>query len=165
MISLRILERIARKGTAILALPARSVLSLPEPETAIHPFESRNVHPDLPPKVRALFDDGHYAEATFEACKYLDQFVGKHAPGLKSGERRMMEAFNEASPVICLTALATETERDEQRGYKFLFAGTMIAIRNPRGHDVSVLDGPDTCMDHLGIISTLLRRLNSAGLN
>lgn len=75
----------------------------------------------------------------------------------------MMEAFTETSPRIQLTAMTTESEADEQRGYKFLFAGTMVAIRNPRGHNHSMVDDPGTCLDHLGLVSALLRRLNQAG--
>jgi len=128
-----------------------------------HPFELRDVHPDLPPKVRKLFDDGHYPESTFEACKYLDNFVGRYAPKTKAGEKRMMDAFAETNPIIQLTGLTDQTEIDEQRGYRFLFAGTMVAIRNPRGHQDSGVDDPLTCLDHLAIVSTLLRRLNKAG--
>lgn len=130
-----------------------------------HQFELRDVYPDFPKKVRKLFDDGNYAEATFEACKYLDNFVGKHAPKTKSGERRMMDAFAESNPTIQLTPLSSDSELDEQRGYRFLFAGTMVAIRNPRGHEDSFIDDPFTCLDHLALISILLRRLNKAGYN
>jgi uncharacterized protein (TIGR02391 family) len=135
------------------------------PEAEAHPFDARNVYPGFPAKVRKLFDDGYYSDATFTACKYLDTFVGKHATGTKAGEARMMAAFNESSPLIQLNPLSTETEKDEQRGYKFLFAGTMIAIRNPRGHDPDPTDDPDTCLDHLGMISALLRRLRRAGFH
>ena len=128
-----------------------------------HQFEARDVYPDFPKKVKSLFDDGHYAEATFEACKFLDNFVGKHAPKTKAGERRMMEALSEVSPLIQLTGLTNPSEIDEQRGYKYLFAGTIVAIRNPRGHQDSITDDPFTCLDHLGLISMLLRRLNKAG--
>jgi len=131
---------------------------------ATHPFEQREISPDLPPKVRILFDDGHFAEAAFEALKYLDSLVGKAAPGAKAGEARMMAAFNEAAPLISLTPLSTDSERDEQRGYKFLFAGAIIGIRNPRGHEYSVVDSPDLCLDHLSIASALLRRLQRAGV-
>lgn len=156
-------ERIARDSIKLqqLATPDGSTL-LQRPQME-HPFESRNVHPDLPRKVRNLFNDGHFAEATFEACKFLDYFVGKHIAKSKSGEARMTEAFKEQSPLIRLNALDTDSAVDEQRGYKFLFAGTMVAIRNPRGHQHSVEDDPDTCLDHLGLVSTLLRRLNQAG--
>lgn len=163
MSKLAIFERIARTVSHYRALPARVVAALPAPEQPQHEFDRRNVHPNLPKKVRTLFDDGHYAEATFEACKFLDSFVGRHAPKTKAGERRMMEALNEDSPVIELTPRSTDSEKDEQRGYKFLFAGTMIAIRNPRGHEHSLLDDPYTCLDHLGLVSMLLRRMNEAG--
>jgi hypothetical protein len=37
----------------------------PVDEAQLHPFDRRNIHPALPAKTRKLFDDGHYAEATF----------------------------------------------------------------------------------------------------
>jgi hypothetical protein len=40
----------------------------------------------------------------------------------------------------------------------------MAGIRNPRGHLPSVVDDPDTCLDHLSLCSMLLRRLEQAGL-
>jgi len=44
-------------------------------EQQLHPFDKRNIHPNLPTKVRTFFDNGHYPEATFEAFKYLDKVV------------------------------------------------------------------------------------------
>jgi len=162
--NLRFFERIVRNTSRLTALPAAEIKELSAALEQPHPFEVRNIHPDLPKKVKVLFDDGHYAEATFESCKYLDHFIGKHAPATKAGEARMMAAFSESSPIIKLTAMSNDSEKDEQRGYKFLFAGTMVAIRNPRGHEHSVIDDPGLCLDHLGLVSALLRRLNKAGL-
>jgi uncharacterized protein (TIGR02391 family) len=128
-----------------------------------HAFDARDVHPDLPKKVRDLFDDGYYAQATFEACKYLDNLIRKYAPNTKFGESRMMTAFKDEGPLIQLNPLTNESEKDEQRGYRFLFAGTMVAIRNPLGHEEVVDDDPFTCLDHLALVSTLIRRLDKAG--
>ena len=75
----------------------------------------------------------------------------------------MMKAFSEPSPPIELTPLANRSERNEQEGYKFLFAGSMAAIRNPRGHEVLVSESPDECLDHLSLASLLLRRLERSG--
>ena len=134
-----------------------------ENEGSLHAFDRRNVHPKLPKKVRAFFDDGHYAEATFEAFKYLDKVVQKHSKVGKSGEKLMMDAFNESKPVLRLTSLVGQSEIDEQRGFKFLFSGGVIAIRNPRGHEVDQVDDVDTCLDHLAFASLLIRRLEQAG--
>lgn len=128
-----------------------------------HPFELRNIHPTLPAEVLELFDNAHYCQATFEAFKYLDNEVRRHSELDKTGKALMMEAFRDKSPRIQLTALLTESEKNEQEGYKFLFSGAMIAIRNPRGHDHSIKDDIDTCLDHLSLASVLLRRLAAAG--
>ncbi|MFM0428996.1 TIGR02391 family protein [Paraburkholderia aspalathi] len=129
----------------------------------LHPFDRRNIHPKLPPKVRRLFDDGHCAEATFEAFKYIDKFVQAHSNVSESGMKLMMQVFDEAKPVIKLTALSNTSEIDEQKGYRFLFSGAVMAIRNPRGHEVNASDDPDTCLDHLTFASLLLRRLEQSG--
>jgi uncharacterized protein (TIGR02391 family) len=146
---------------------ARSVHSFsgggPADDAPVHPFDLRNIHPDLPGNVRQLFDDGHCAQATFEALKYLDRRVDNTAGAGASGEGLMLDAFKEKCPRIKLTPLATISDVDEQRGYKFLFAGAVAAIRNRRGHEL-VRDDPDTCLDHLGLVSMLMRRLDAAGV-
>jgi uncharacterized protein (TIGR02391 family) len=151
---------------------ARTLARLPETEPAaqpvvdtpfLHSFDTRNIHPSLPIKVKELFDDGHYAEATFHAFKYLDKEVQKHSGISESGFKLMMAAFDDANPKLRLTPLKTESEKDEQKGYRFVFAGGVQAIRNPRGHEYAVVDDPDICLDHLSFVSLLLRRLEAAG--
>jgi uncharacterized protein (TIGR02391 family) len=156
---LSLFERIARRAHQFTQL---------EPDTAVvhHPFDVRNIHPSLPPKVRKLFDDGHYAEATFEAFKYIDKLVSHHAGIKDSGHKLMMAAFDgdqPGQPKIQLTPLKEISEIDEQKGFRFVFAGSVWAIRNPRGHEYSVSDDVDTCLDHLSFISMLIRRLETAG--
>jgi uncharacterized protein (TIGR02391 family) len=131
--------------------------------TTLHAFDRRNVYPHFPAKVRRLFDDGHYAEATFEALKFVDKQVQKHSAVGETGFKLMMRVFDENNPVLRLTPLSTVSELDEQKGYRFLFSGGVLAIRNPRGHEVDVLDDPDTCLDHLSFASLLLRRLEQSG--
>jgi uncharacterized protein (TIGR02391 family) len=126
----------------------------------LHPFEDRNVHPDIDKITRKLFDDGHFAQATFEAFKFIDKKVQKLSKSKKFGKKLMMAAFNEESPLVKLTDLTSTSEIDEQEGYKFLFAGAVLAIRNPRGHEVAMHETPDQCLDHISLASLLLRRLN-----
>ncbi len=131
-------------------------------ETQLHPFDRRNMHDALPLKTRQLFDDGHYAEATFHAFKFLDKLVQKHSHLQKTGYKLMMEAFHESSGPLKLTPLIEQSEIDEQKGFQFLFAGSVWAIRNPRGHE-TLSDDPDMCLDHLAFASMLIRRLEQAG--
>jgi uncharacterized protein (TIGR02391 family) len=133
------------------------------PTAEDHPFESRNIHPVLPVGVRKLFDDGHYSQSTFEAFKFVDKEVAHLANSSESGFKLMMAVLSEASPNVKLTACGTVSEKDEQKGFQFLFAGSMLAVRNPRGHEYAVHDSPDECLDHLALASMLLRRLQAAG--
>ena len=138
----------------------------PAPKTAVqeHPFDVRRIHPTLPAAVRQLFNDGHYKDATFNAFVFLENEVRRHAPGIeRDGSGLMMSAFGGEKPTIALTALKTRTECSEQEGYKFLFAGALLAIRNPRGHESGLVDDAKLCLDHLTVVSMLLRRLELAG--
>ncbi len=76
----------------------------------------------------------------------------------------MMAAFDRNRALIKLTALSNLSEQDEQDGFRFIFAGGVQAIRNPRDHEHSVTDDPDICLDHLSFVSLLLRRLDQAGV-
>ena len=152
----QIFEAIARTASELAYVE-------PERTSPEHPFEQRNITPALPPVVRRLFDDGHYSQSTFEAYKYLDKEVARLAAVSQSGFNLMMSVLSETDPVVRLTPCITTSEKDEQKGYQFLFAGSTMAIRNPRGHQYAVRDSPDDCLDHLSLASMLLRRLEAAG--
>lgn len=124
-----------------------------------HPFDTRNMHTSVSAWCKKLFDDGHYQEAIFKAFKMIEVRVKRESGGKGVGFGLMMSAFDEANPSLKLTPLTNETEIDEQRGFRHLFAGAFPAIRNPRGHD-DVGDTIDDCLDHLSFASYLLRRLD-----
>jgi uncharacterized protein (TIGR02391 family) len=149
-------ERIVRKAGQFTE--ART-----DPAGGLHPFEERNLHPKLPSIVKQLFDNGHYSQAPFEAYKYVDKEIQRFSCLSTSGVKLMMQAFAVDTPMVKLTSLSTESEKDEQKGFQFLFAGTVLAIRNPRGHEYALSDSPDKCLDHLSLASLLLRRLEEAG--
>jgi uncharacterized protein (TIGR02391 family) len=161
--SLTRFERIARSAGALRGQSAEApALGGPDEQ---HPFETRNIHPDFPKKVRSLFDDGHPEQAVFEAFKYIEKEV-KRISGLrgKTGYALMMEAFNESKPSVHLNSLNTDSEIDEQRGFKSIFAGASAGIRNPRGHEVDMGDTPDEALDYLALASLLLRKLDAAAV-
>jgi uncharacterized protein (TIGR02391 family) len=145
-------EKIARIVGDLGTAPGESAVS------QIHPFDERNIHPQISVVSIKLFDDGHFSQATFEAFKFLDLQVKKLSKINDSGFKLMMAALSETNPKIKLTALSNQSEIDEQMGYKHVFAGAMSAIRNPRGHDINI-DPIDRCLDHLSFASVLLRRL------
>jgi uncharacterized protein (TIGR02391 family) len=132
-------------------------------ESYTHPFDARNINPKLQNVARELFDNGHYAQATFEVYKFIDKEIQKHSSIQETGFKLMMQAFGGNPPSISLTKMSNATDEDEQKGFQFLFAGSMLAIRNPRGHEYSIKDDIDLCLDHLGLASLLIRRLEETG--
>lgn len=150
-------EKIVRKAGDFTEAPEISIESS-------HPFDERNIHPGFPPIIRRLFDDGYYAQAVFEAYKYLETRVKQLAKKRRgNGYKLMMEVFDPKSPRIRLTNLATDSDIDIQDGYRFIFAGSIRAIRNPRGHDLEISDSVDECLDYLSLASLLLRKLDESG--
>lgn len=159
-------ERIARStAVAPLSVGVTAVGILDQDFDEPHPFETRNMHPDFPKTVRQLFDDGHWEQSVFEGFKFIEKEV-KRISRLrgKTGYPLMMDAFNENNAKIELNALSTDSEIDEQRGYKSIFAGAAAGIRNPRGHEIEIGDTPDEALDYLALASLLLRRLDAAGV-
>ncbi len=128
-----------------------------------HPFEQYAIHDSLPEKVKNLFDDGHYSESAFEAFKFVVHTVRELSGDSRDGKSLMLNALGTKNTLINLNNLSSQSEIDEQEGYSFIFAGSVIAIRNPRAHEHSVNDNPDKCLDHLILASILLRRLEEAG--
>jgi uncharacterized protein (TIGR02391 family) len=72
----------------------------------------------------------------------------------------MTDAFNDQNPKIKLNQLSTDSDRDEQGGFMELFAGAVTGIRNPRGHEVEIIDDPGAALDYLALASLLLRKLD-----
>src|SRR5688572_29283535 len=71
-------------------------------DAAAHPFDQRNVHPDLPADVRALFDNGHYSQASFEALKFLDEEIQRISGDPDFGRSLMMRMFGGTPPPLRL---------------------------------------------------------------
>src|SRR5579862_9342209 len=112
-------EAIAR-SVAHIAGPGRAVGPATE-APSLHPFDTRNIHPGLPAKVKTLFDDGHFPEATSLAFKFLDKKVNKISGIAKSGLKLMMDAFDGTPPKVKLNPLSLTGEVDKKKGYLFIF--------------------------------------------
>ncbi len=125
-----------------------------------HHFENRNIHPEIASVARKLFDSGHYPEATFEACKFLEERVGKLSNSNKIGHELMGKVFSVQKPILSLSNLSGKNRESEQRGFMNLFIGIMAGIKNPRSHKVGINEKIDQCLDHLSLVSMLMRKLD-----
>jgi len=111
---------------------------------------------------RELFKDGYYALAVEECCKCLANSVKERSgKGDKDGTDLMFTVFNEDKPVLALNKLRTTSEKDEQRGYKFMYVGMMCGIRNPRVHEHEYLDDAHIALEMIAFAQHLMHKLKS----
>lgn len=122
------------------------------------------LHPDILAVAEQLFRDGHKVAAVFEASKSVHNRV-KSMTGLSGdGAGLMGNAFKDDQPALVLADLTTQTGRDIQAGYRFLFMGSQQAIRNPAAHQQFGKMDDDEAFELLGLASHLMRKLDAASL-
>ena len=74
----------------------------------------------------------------------------------------MRHAFSEKTPVLKITAMESESERNEHNGYRDIFAGSMTGIRNPRAHEHELADRPEIALELLVLANHLICKIDNA---
>jgi uncharacterized protein (TIGR02391 family) len=120
------------------------------------------IHTEIERAVAKLFRDGHYANAVEDACKVLDGLVKIRSGRYDiSGTELMQNVFSPKNPVLKFSDLQTQTEQSEQQGMMFLYAGAMLALRNPRAHEI-IEDDPEKALEYIAFLSLLAKSLDKA---
>jgi len=149
--------------TSLIDTFEEKIQEIPEESSvrAKRTFQESNIHPEIIKGIEKLFQDGHYANAVEDSCKILEMFVQIRSmrPDL-SGTDLMQQVFSSKNPILKFNELQTETDRSEQQGMMFLYAGAMLALRNPRAHSIKV-DDPENALDIILFISLLLKSLEN----
>ena len=115
---------------------------------------------------RQLFSDRHYARSVEEAFKCMNIEVrSKSGLNTKDGADLMREAFSANNPILRLNEFKSLSEKDEQRGYMDIYAGSMTGIRNPRAHEYSLQDDPIAALEMLTLANHLMHKLHKAKLD
>ena len=123
-------------------------------------------HPEVVRVARTRFEAAHYADAVEAAFKEINVVVKRAwlAAGKseKDGSDLMFAAFAHADPVVRLVSGSTLTDTSMQQGYMHLFAGSMLAIRNPKAHENVEIER-DRGILFLALASLLMFKLDEAG--
>jgi uncharacterized protein (TIGR02391 family) len=119
--------------------------------------------PGRPEAAGELYAGGHYATAIEAATKALEVAVREQS-GLPAGGNLMGRAFADDGP-LDVHHHEGVTGKDEQAGsgFRFLYMGAATALRNPRHHEF-ITDDPVSALEHLALISLLLRLLDTASI-
>lgn len=141
-------------------------LTTPEsktPEKLMILYHALVFHPRIKAASQSLFETTHYAEAIFEAFKTIEIIVKEKSTksGIQ-GRRLMTDVFDERNPLLKLNDLRTDSDKDEQEGFKFLFMGAMIGIRNPKAHASIRQNDPIRALQYLSFADLLAHRTEEA---
>ncbi len=124
-------------------------------------FQGRILHPAILAAAQKLYVDGHYPQAVFEAGKALIALVrAKSGKTDADGAPLMQAVFSVNNPILAFNALADQSDRDEQQGMMHLYSGAVMAVRNPGGHRVGVIEQPERALQHLELLSYLADRVD-----
>lgn len=144
--------------TSLIPLPKTT-----EDEARLALFDTLVTDAALVKATRRLFKDGHYAQAVTEAYKVVNNTTKDKAGYTgKDGTPMMMVVYDRDKPVLRLNAGKSVPDLDEQEGYKFIFAGAMLGIRNPRSHLHDVNDEATVALEMLVMANHLMRVVTRA---
>ena len=122
-------------------------------------FDLMDFHPEIVRVSQSQFKSGHYTDAIFNAFKFIEIFAKQKSGSSKRGTNLMQAIFNENHPIIKLNDMQQDFEIDEQTGFRHIFAGAMMGIRNPKAHaDIQQKD-PYRTLEYLSLASLLAKRL------
>jgi uncharacterized protein (TIGR02391 family) len=121
------------------------------------------VHPRIRALAQSRFEAGFFGDAVEASFKEINDAVKRlvrEATGRElDGADLMWAAFSPKSPILRLTPLETETDRNIQQGYMQIFAGGMIGVRNPQAHG-NHDPGSSDALHLICLASLLLRKLD-----
>jgi uncharacterized protein (TIGR02391 family) len=123
-------------------------------------LEALHLHPQVADACVDLFKGGHYANAIEDACKVLDLLVKmKSKRSDPSGTELMQLVFSAKTPLLKFNEQQNDSERSEQQGMMYLYAGAMLAFRNPRAHGL-LSDDPIAALEIIGFVNFLAKALD-----
>ncbi len=140
--------------------------------SSINYFDILNIHPKIREVSEKLFEDRHYSQAILETFKEVINMVKDKAnrpldeKGKElDGKKLIMEVFNISSPLIKINDLKTQSNIDEQEGFKFIFAGAAEGIRNPNAHEIIDQKDPIRTIWYISLASLLATIVDEAKKN
>ena len=121
-----------------------------------------NLHDSVIAAASDLFSDEHYQSAVSEAFKSIEVRVRDLTQLDKSGAPLMGDAFGGKAARLDVAVEAGRRGEDERDGFLALFHGAMLAVRNPKAHELFKPEDPQQALEYLGFASLLHRRLDIA---
>ena len=121
------------------------------------------VHPRVAELARPRFEAGFFGDAVEASYKEVNDVAKRIVRDIGGrdldGAPLMNTAFSPNNPLIQLTELETETDRNVQQGYMQIMAGAMTGIRNPKAHG-NLNPGANRALHLICLASLLMHKID-----
>ena len=130
------------------------------------------IHPLIIRSSQKLYLDGHYANASVDAFIEINDRIKKVYRKLNPEDEKVPDGVDlmhkimgkENVNLLQVGNSNTETGRNIQQGYHFMFAGAMSALRNPKAHSNDEKLSPEEAMRRLMFASMLMYKIDEVKL-
>jgi uncharacterized protein (TIGR02391 family) len=125
----------------------------------------QQIHPTVRLASESIFASGHFAPSVLQAFITLNarvkEYVRSKGVEPKDGTALMRQAIALEAPLIRIPSPSVDSAREIQEGYQHLFAGAMLAVRDPKAHAPFEITA-DQATHLLFLASLLMRKLDEA---
>lgn len=119
------------------------------------------VNEDLWKAIRHNIETRNFTGAIQDSMYYLSEIIRQKSNLDGDGVNLISEAFNVNKPLIKISKMQTETEKNQQRGFDSLCRGMYMFIRNPRSHE-KFNDSEADCRSVIVFIDYIARQIDGA---
>lgn len=137
------------------------ITCMPSRWKAVPEFTAPALHPTISVAL-ALVTDGRMSEAVYEALQLVEERVRSLTGSDDSGRTLMESVFGSRVPQLDITTTTGQAAEDEREGFRLLFEGVMLGLRDPHGSGRGAFAALDETLECLAIASMLMRRLDRA---
>ncbi len=137
------------------------VTCAPSRQTAAAKVTAPTLHPTMSTAL-ALVEEGRRSEAILEALRLIEEQIQVMTASQDSGHTLMEAAFGARSPQLDITTITGPAAADEREGFRLLFTGAVLGLRDPHSIERAVPATVDETMEYLAVASMLMRRLDRA---
>lgn len=137
------------------------ITCVPSVRKAVHEVAAPVLHPTISVAGK-LAADGRLSEAVFEALRLVEERVRSLTASNDSGRTLMESVFGARPPQLDITTTTGQAAEDEREGFRLLFTGAVLALRNLGGTGKTARVAVDETLECLAMTSMLMRRLDRA---
>lgn len=126
------------------------------------------IHPLIIKSSKELYLNGHYANAAEDAFIEINDRVKKlykikkpTESNIPDGVDAMNKVFSD-NPIIEICDRSTDTGKNIHNGTRFMLAGAMSSLRNPKAHTNNIVVTSEECMRRLMFASMLMYKIDEA---